>query len=79
MSKLKEAVRLLGTGDWEAAHPLVQEDGSRLGCWAHGIVHLLEGDLSNAGYWYRRAGRTPPDPSRAGQEIEELRAAIDTA
>jgi hypothetical protein len=25
-----------------------------LSCWAHGIVHMLEGDTSNARYWYRR-------------------------
>ncbi len=55
------AVRYLKKGDWQKAHAIVQEDASPLGCWAHGIVHLLEGDLGNARYWYRQgaAGSFP--------------------
>jgi len=55
---LRRAVALLAQGDWRAAHAIVQEDDeSRLSCWAHGIVHLMEGDAANARYWYRKAGR----------------------
>ena len=55
---LREAARLLAAGDWKAAHEIVQADeDSRLACWAHGIVHLMEGDAANARYWYRKAGR----------------------
>jgi hypothetical protein len=55
---LRQALSLLEQGDWRAAHLIVQEDEeSRLACWAHGIVHLMEGDVPNARYWYRRAGR----------------------
>ena len=25
--------------------------------WVHAYLHRKEGDLSNAGYWYRRAGK----------------------
>jgi hypothetical protein len=55
----------LEQGDWQAAHEIVQKDEeSALACWAHGIVHLMEGDLSNARYWYRAAKRAfPRDPS----------------
>jgi hypothetical protein len=49
---LKVAVGHLAIGDWENAHVIVQDDESALGCWAHGIVHLLEGDMDNAAYWY---------------------------
>jgi len=59
MSVLK-AVQHLQAGDWEKAHELVQDDESELGCWAHGIVHIQEGDLDNARYWYRRAHRSWP-------------------
>ena len=45
------ALRYLKKGDWQKAHPIVQEDETELGCWAHGIVHMLEGDLGNARYW----------------------------
>jgi hypothetical protein len=70
------AVRYLKKGDWEKAHPIVQEDESSLGCWAHGIVHLLEGDLANARYWYRRAHRHFPRPVDAPAEIAALAAAL---
>ena len=52
---LGTAIRYLKKGEWEKAHAIVQQDESKLGCWAHGIVHLVEGDLGNAGYWYRQA------------------------
>ena len=52
-----KAVRHLEAGEWQAAHALVQKDATPLGCWAHGLVHLIEGDLENAKYWYRRAHR----------------------
>ena len=45
---LGTAIRHLRKGDWSKAHTLVQNDESALGCWAHGIVHLMEGDLGNA-------------------------------
>jgi len=31
------------------------------GSWIHAHLHREEGDLSNAGYWYSRAGKPPPD------------------
>jgi hypothetical protein len=37
-----KAVRHLEHGEWEAAHAIVQKDASAVGCWAHGIVHMLE-------------------------------------
>ena len=27
------------------------------GAWVHAWLHRIEGDLGNAGYWYRRAGK----------------------
>ena len=54
---LRTALRFLEQGDWEQAHPIVQADDSALGSWAHGIVHLQEGDVENARYWLRQAGR----------------------
>lgn len=73
---LRRAVDFLEKGEWQAAHEIVQKDEeSALSCWAHGIVHLMEGDLSNARYWYRRAGRPLPDKPVAGDELEQLRKA----
>lgn len=73
---ISTAIRHLKQGDWEKAHALVREDGTPAGCWAHGIVHLVEGDFGNARYWYRRAGRAFPAGTDARPEIEALAAAI---
>lgn len=45
-----------------------------MACWAHGIVHLMEGDRSNAGYWYGRAGRRLRDNASVQGEIGALKA-----
>lgn len=47
-------------GDWDAAHKLVMDDESREAAWVHAYLHRLEGDQSNAGYWYRKAGKPVP-------------------
>jgi len=44
-------------GDWEASHDLVNDIDTPLGSWIHAWLHRVEGDLSNAGYWYRLAER----------------------
>ena len=73
------AVRYLKKGEWQKAHVIVQEDDSQLGCWAHGIVHMLEGDLGNARYWYRRAQRVFPKEPDPKAEIAALATAIKDA
>ena len=75
--ELSKAVALLRAGGWQAAHRIVQEDESPLGAWAHGIVHMLEGDMTNAGYWYRRADRPLPGKGDVDREIEALEAALE--
>jgi hypothetical protein len=44
-------------GDWTAAHAVAQEIADADGAWIHAYLHRREGDLGNASYWYRRAGR----------------------
>ncbi len=44
-------------GDWDAAHKIVMNEDSRDAAWVHAYLHRVEGDLSNAGYWYRRADK----------------------
>ena len=76
--ELRKALRLLRKGDWEAAHVIVQKDEeSPLACWAHGIVHLMEGDASNARYWYREAKREFPRQPSIADEIAALGKALD--
>ena len=75
---LRKAIQFLERGDWQAAHAIVQGDeDSRLFCWAHGIVHLMEGDRSNARYWYRKAGRAFDKDTDAPEEIKALKAELE--
>jgi hypothetical protein len=73
---LRRAADLLAHGDWQAAHAIVQDDPSPLAAWMHGIVHLLEGDTSNARYWYGQAGRSFPGAGTVREEVEAVRAAV---
>jgi hypothetical protein len=43
--------------NWEEAHKIVQDEDTREAAWVHAYLHRVEGDLGNAGYWYRRAGQ----------------------
>ena len=46
-------------GDWDKAHDCAQAQDDEIGAWVHAYLHRKEGDQSNAGYWYRRARKTP--------------------
>ena len=73
---LRSAVAHLVKGDWRAAHEIVQKDeDTALSCWAHGIVHVMEGDLPNARYWYRQAKRSFPKNYSVPDEIAALKKA----
>ena len=43
----------------DEAHRIVQQDGSPLAAYWHGMIHRREGDFDNARYWFRRAGTLP--------------------
>ena len=47
-------------GDWYEAHSLVDHLHDSTACWVHAYLHRKEGDIGNADYWYRRAGKTRP-------------------
>lgn len=63
-----------GKGDWQTAHGIVQGASDDDAAWVHAHLHRVEGDLGNAGYWYRRAGR-----SMATDDIETEWTAIVSA
>jgi hypothetical protein len=53
-----KALSLVIAGDWDGAHALIQDDTSVAAAWVHAHLHRVEGDLDNAAYWYRKAGKT---------------------
>lgn len=57
MDILRQALAHMRAGRWDEAHTLVQSDESAPAAWLHGILHIQEGDLENARYWYGRAAR----------------------
>ena len=78
-AELAKALQHLEAGDWRAAHEIVQRDEeSVLACWAHGIVHIMEGDLPNARYWYGLAKRAFPGKPVASAEVAALKSALIT-
>ena len=62
-------------GDWQRAHEIAQGEKDEAGAWVHAYLHRVEGDIANAGYWYRRAGKARcEDPLE--MEWEEIAAAL---
>ncbi|HVY74002.1 MAG TPA: hypothetical protein VG890_04185 [Puia sp.] len=50
-------------GAWNEAHGLVDHLSGADAARVHAYLHRREGDLSNAGYWYRQARTTMPNLS----------------
>lgn len=73
---LSRALDLAGAGRWEDAHQVVQEIEHPIAYWIHAVVHKVEGDRENSGYWYARAGRTARPDLPASQELLEIRQAL---
>ena len=66
---LVRALWLDAMGEWARAHTVAQDIHSDDGSWVHAYLHRKEGDLDNADYWYRKAGR----PAERGPLDEEWR------
>ena len=47
-------------GNWGKAHQLIQDINDPNAAWIHAFLHRKEGDISNADYWYHRAGKKRP-------------------
>jgi hypothetical protein len=62
-------------GDWDRAHKIVQDEDTQEAAWVHAYLHRVEGDLGNAGYWYRRAGR-PAAKDSLDSEWEQIASAL---
>jgi hypothetical protein len=73
VQQLADAIQRLLANDWPAAHALVQDLDDPISWRVHGLVHRVEGDLANAGYWYDKAGVTMDAARSVEDEISELR------
>ncbi len=63
-SLAEQALWWAGNGEWDRAHACAQQgEGERFCDLVHAHLHRVEGDLVNARYWYRRAGRDIPTAS----------------
>lgn len=51
-----KALDLARDGQWDASHEIVQAHSDWFSCLIHAYLHRVEGDDSNAAYWYQRAG-----------------------
>jgi hypothetical protein len=62
-------------GEWDKAHELAQAVSTSEGAWVHAWLHRIEGDIGNAGYWYRRAGK-PVATGDTDQEGRHIAASL---
>ena len=72
-AELRRAVALALAGDWQAAHLIAQKyEDDDVASWIHAVVHRMEGDLANAGYWYRRVRRELREDVATADELREI-------
>lgn len=76
-SLLIRAVDLARAGDWAGAHALVDDiESDPTACWIHACLHKIEGDETNARYWYRRSGQFYESFPDARIELDAIKAAL---
>ncbi|MHA4896744.1 hypothetical protein ACXZ1K_18490 [Pedobacter sp. PWIIR3] len=60
-----------GLGDWQSAHAIIDHLNDTASAHVHAYLHRKEGDIWNADYWYKRAGKARPSATLA-QEWQQL-------
>lgn len=76
LSPEAEALWHAKKGNWEEAHDIAQDIHTSLGSWIHALLHLIEGDVGNAGYWFARAGKPPRPRSDIDALWDEIAAVV---
>ena len=66
-----KALDLAREGIWDESHKLVQQYYDDLGCLIHAYLHRVEGNISNATYWYRHTGEHMPN-NKLEEELNRL-------
>ncbi len=75
LGRALQALWYQAKGEWDTAHRLAQSPDDRIGAWVHAFLHRVEGDISNATYWYGRAGKTISS-APLNEEWEEIVSAL---
>jgi hypothetical protein len=76
-AQLRDAVAQALRGDWQGAHEVAQRhEDNPTACWLHAVVHRIEGDVSNARYWYGRCRRQLRANVSTQDELQEIAAAL---
>ena len=71
--ELLRAIELALAGQWDGAHEVVQQyEDDATASWIHAVLHKMEGDPANSGYWYRRAGRAENDSAEPRAELADI-------
>jgi hypothetical protein len=73
---LRQVLVHMRAGRWIEAHNLVQSDESLQAAWLHGILHIQEGDLEDAEYWYGKAGRNFRSRGALEEELARFEAEL---
>jgi hypothetical protein len=76
--RLLDAIGKALSGDWASAHLIVQDpsETDATAAWIHAVVHRMEGDVSNARYWYARCGRSLRSDVSTDAELREIEAVL---
>ncbi len=78
-TKLLQAIDFALAGQWKAAHEIVQQyEDDVTAAWLHAVLHKIEGDLSNARYWYRHANRLEHVADEPRAELAIIKAELAT-
>ena len=70
---------LLQAGEFDRSHSIVQAMTGADAAYIHGMIHRVEGDYSNAGYWFRKAladpfyRGMPTDPIQITEAVAKAR------
>ncbi len=79
-TELLRAVELALADDWDAAHQLEQQyESDATAAWIHAVLHKMEGDLSNARYWYNRADQMQHVADKPRTELAAIKAELTKA
>ena len=71
-----QALWLAKKGRWHESHDIAQDIPTKTGSWIHALLHTIEGDLGNAGYWYAKAGEPAIEPAEIDAEWARISESV---